>query len=158
MERGSKKTCVTRIQIHDIRHSHASLLINQGCDALILADRLGHKRKSPGIPCLQGFPDLMLLFELFFEFPTRPKYHYFSCCFRIILIRFFFLFLWFKNWCTQIVPKPYLICYIAINSAAVIILGLVTPDSKKSLSPVNNTSTLALRAARRIGRSATSLM
>lgn len=99
-----------------------------------------------------------LLFKLFFEFPTRPKYHYFSCCFRIILIRFFFLFLWFQNWCTQIVPKPYLICYIAINSAAVIILGLVTPDSKKSLSPVNNTSTLALRAARRIGRSATSLM
>ncbi len=30
----------------DIRHSHASLLINQGCDALILADRLGHEKVS----------------------------------------------------------------------------------------------------------------
>lgn len=46
MERGCKKTGVKRIRIHDIRHSHASLLINQGCDALILADRLGHKKVS----------------------------------------------------------------------------------------------------------------
>ncbi len=46
MERGSKKTGVKRIRIHDIRHSHASLLINQGCDALILADRLGHEKVS----------------------------------------------------------------------------------------------------------------
>ena len=29
-----------------LRHSHASLLINQGCDALILADRLGHEKVS----------------------------------------------------------------------------------------------------------------
>ena len=28
------------------RETHASLLINQGCDALILADRLGHKKVS----------------------------------------------------------------------------------------------------------------
>ena len=46
MERGCKKTGVKRICIHDIRHSHASLLINQGCDALILADRLGHEKVS----------------------------------------------------------------------------------------------------------------
>lgn len=46
MERGCKNTGVKRIRIHDIRHSHASLLINQGCDALILADRLGHKKVS----------------------------------------------------------------------------------------------------------------
>ena len=46
MERGCKKTGVKRIRIHDIRHSHASLLINQGCDALILADRLGHEKIS----------------------------------------------------------------------------------------------------------------
>lgn len=43
---GCKKTGVKRIRIHDIRHSHASLLINQGCDALILADRLGHEKVS----------------------------------------------------------------------------------------------------------------
>lgn len=46
MERGCKATSVKRIRIHDIRHSHASLLINQGCDALILADRLGHEKVS----------------------------------------------------------------------------------------------------------------
>lgn len=46
MDRGCKKTGVKRIRIHDIRHSHASLLINQGCDALILADRLGHEKVS----------------------------------------------------------------------------------------------------------------
>lgn len=46
MERGCKKTGIKRIRIHDIRHSHASLLINQGCDALILANRLGHEKVS----------------------------------------------------------------------------------------------------------------
>lgn len=46
MERGCKATGVKRIRIHDIRHSHASLLINQGCDALIMADRLGHEKVS----------------------------------------------------------------------------------------------------------------
>lgn len=46
MIRGCKNTCVKKIRIHDIRHSHASLLINQGCDALMLADRLGHEKVS----------------------------------------------------------------------------------------------------------------
>ena len=45
-ERGCKATGVKRIRIHDIRHSHASLLINQECDALILAERLGHEKVS----------------------------------------------------------------------------------------------------------------
>ena len=46
MIRGCKKTGVKKIRIHDIRHSYASLLINQGCDALMLADRLGHEKVS----------------------------------------------------------------------------------------------------------------
>lgn len=46
MIRGCKNTSVKKIRIHDIRHSHASLLINQGCDALMLADRLGHEKVS----------------------------------------------------------------------------------------------------------------
>ena len=46
MIRGCKNTGVKKIRIHDIRHSHASLLINQGCDALMLADRLGHEKVS----------------------------------------------------------------------------------------------------------------
>ena len=44
--RGCKNTDVKKIRIHNIRHSHASLLINQGCDALMLADRLGHEKVS----------------------------------------------------------------------------------------------------------------
>lgn len=46
MERGCKATGVKKIRILDVCHSHASLLINQGCDALILADRLGHEKVS----------------------------------------------------------------------------------------------------------------
>ena len=46
MIRGCKNTGMKKIRIHDIRHSHASLLINQGCDALMLADRLGHEKVS----------------------------------------------------------------------------------------------------------------
>ena len=34
---------VKAIRIHDLRHSHASMLINAGCNALEVADRLGHK-------------------------------------------------------------------------------------------------------------------
>ena len=46
MIRGCKNTGIKKIRIHDIRHSHASLLINQDCDALMLADRLGHEKVS----------------------------------------------------------------------------------------------------------------
>ena len=46
MIRGCKNTGIKKIRIHDIRHSHASLLINHGCDALMLADRLGHEKGS----------------------------------------------------------------------------------------------------------------
>ncbi len=34
---------VKRIKIHDLRHSHASLLINNGASILIVSKRLGHK-------------------------------------------------------------------------------------------------------------------
>ena len=46
MIRSCKNTGVKKIRIHDIRHSHASLLIHQDCDALMLADRLGHEKVS----------------------------------------------------------------------------------------------------------------
>lgn len=32
------------IRIHDLRHSHASLLINMGCSPLLVQERLGHER------------------------------------------------------------------------------------------------------------------
>ena len=42
--RGTKDGDVKRIRLHDIRHSHASLLIEMGFSALAVADRLGHER------------------------------------------------------------------------------------------------------------------
>lgn len=36
------KAGVKRIRVHDIRHSHASLLINKGQNILIVSQRLGH--------------------------------------------------------------------------------------------------------------------
>lgn len=43
MDRGSKAASVKRIRIHDLRHSHVSLLINQGYQAAAIADRVGHE-------------------------------------------------------------------------------------------------------------------
>ena len=43
MREGSKKACVPKIRIHDLRHSHVSLLINMGFSAVEIADRLGHE-------------------------------------------------------------------------------------------------------------------
>ena len=43
MDRGSKEENVKRIRIHDLRHSHVSLLIEMGFTALAIADRLGHE-------------------------------------------------------------------------------------------------------------------
>lgn len=46
MERGTKETGVKRIRIHDLRHSHVSLLIEMGFSALAIAERLGHESIS----------------------------------------------------------------------------------------------------------------
>jgi len=43
MDRGAKQTGVKRIRIHDLRHSHVSLLIDMGFSALAIADRVGHE-------------------------------------------------------------------------------------------------------------------
>lgn len=43
MERGSKAAGVKRIRIHDLRHSHISLIIDMGFSALAIADRVGHE-------------------------------------------------------------------------------------------------------------------
>ena len=44
MQRGTKDGEVKRIRLHDIRHSHASLLIELGFSPLAIADRLGHEK------------------------------------------------------------------------------------------------------------------
>lgn len=43
---GCKRSGVPCIRIHDIRHSHVSLLINQGFAAIAIAERVGHKHIS----------------------------------------------------------------------------------------------------------------
>lgn len=43
MDRGSKEAGVKRIRIHDLRHSHISLLIDMGFSAVAIADRVGHE-------------------------------------------------------------------------------------------------------------------
>ena len=43
MDRGSKQAGAKRIRIHDLRHSHISLLIDMGFSAVAIADRVGHE-------------------------------------------------------------------------------------------------------------------
>ena len=43
MNRGSKLAGVKRIRIHDLRHSHVSLLIEMGFSALAIGERTGHE-------------------------------------------------------------------------------------------------------------------
>lgn len=43
IERGSRAVGIQRIRIHDLRHSHISLLIDMGFSALAIADRVGHE-------------------------------------------------------------------------------------------------------------------
>lgn len=43
MERGCKKSGVKKIRIHDLRHSHVSLLIDMGFSAVAIAERVGHE-------------------------------------------------------------------------------------------------------------------
>lgn len=44
MQRGIKASGLKRIRIHDLRHSHASLLVELGFLPLEIADRLGHEK------------------------------------------------------------------------------------------------------------------
>lgn len=43
MKRGCKLSGVKKIRIHDLRHSHASLLIHMDVPVLLISERLGHK-------------------------------------------------------------------------------------------------------------------
>lgn len=46
MERGCKASGVKKIRIHDLRHSHVSLLINMGFSALAIGNRMGHETEK----------------------------------------------------------------------------------------------------------------
>ena len=43
MQRGCKLSGVKKIRIHDLRHSHASLLIELGFAPLLISERLGYE-------------------------------------------------------------------------------------------------------------------
>ena len=43
MKLGCKLSGVEQIRIHDLRHSHASLLIEMGFSPLLIKERLGHE-------------------------------------------------------------------------------------------------------------------
>ena len=43
MRRGSEKAGIKKIRIHDLRHSHVSLLIDMGFTAVAIANRVGHE-------------------------------------------------------------------------------------------------------------------
>lgn len=44
MERICKKSGVKQIRIHDLRHSHASLLIELSFTPVLISERLGHEK------------------------------------------------------------------------------------------------------------------
>lgn len=44
MQRGIKESGIKRIRVHDLRHSHASMLIELGFSPLEIANRLGHEK------------------------------------------------------------------------------------------------------------------
>ena len=43
MIKGAAAAGVKKIRVHDLRHSHVSLLINMGFSAVAIADRMGHE-------------------------------------------------------------------------------------------------------------------
>ena len=44
MARACEAVGVKKIRVHDIRHSHASMLVELGFSPLLIAERLGHKQ------------------------------------------------------------------------------------------------------------------
>ncbi len=44
MSRGAKEAGLEKIRIHDLRHSHAALLIEMGFPILAVSNRLGHEK------------------------------------------------------------------------------------------------------------------
>lgn len=57
MDRCCKVSGVKRIRIHDIRHSHVSLLIDMGFSAVAIADRMGHESASITYKYAHLFPN-----------------------------------------------------------------------------------------------------
>ena len=58
MDRGAKLGGVKRIRIHDLRHSHVSLLINMGYTALAIGERVGHETTAITYRYAHLFPSI----------------------------------------------------------------------------------------------------
>ena len=57
MKRGSEKAGIKSIRIHDLRHSHVSLLISMGFSAVDIADRMGHESIDITLHYAHMFPN-----------------------------------------------------------------------------------------------------
>lgn len=57
IDRGCKASGVKRIRVHDLRHSHVSLLIKMGFNPLSIADRMGHERVNITFNYAHLFPN-----------------------------------------------------------------------------------------------------
>ena len=43
MNQGIEASGVKKSRVHDLRHSHASLLVELGCSPVLISERLGHE-------------------------------------------------------------------------------------------------------------------
>lgn len=66
MDRGCRETGVKRIRVHDLRHSHVSMLIEMGFSAVNIANRVGHESVKVTYRYAYMFPnkDLMIAKKL----------------------------------------------------------------------------------------------
>ena len=58
MERGCAKSGVKRIRVHDLRHSHVSMLIDMGFSAVAIAARVGHESQDITFRYAHLFPSV----------------------------------------------------------------------------------------------------
>ena len=66
IDRGCRETGVKRIRVHDLRHSHVSMLIEMGFSAVNIANRIGHESVKVTYRYAHMFPnkDLMIAKKL----------------------------------------------------------------------------------------------
>ena len=55
MKNYTKKAGLPHIRVHDLRHSHASMLINMGISPKLIQERLGHKSISTTLDVYSHF-------------------------------------------------------------------------------------------------------
>ncbi len=60
IDRGVKASGVKRIRVHDLRHSHVSLLIDMGYSALAISQRMGHEAIDITLRYAHLFPTVQL--------------------------------------------------------------------------------------------------